>query len=90
MYLLAEGVVELPDVGRRLEAGQMFGEIAFFTPEGLRTSSAVCATDCTVLSIDRDTFMQLIHQNPDFGLEVLRLVTARLSQDVQRLQADKR
>jgi CRP/FNR family transcriptional regulator, cyclic AMP receptor protein len=86
MYLLADGVVELPDVGGRLEAGQMFGEIAFFAPDGRRSSSAVCATACTVLSIDRDTFLQLIHQNPDFGLEVLRLVTARLSQDVQRLQ----
>lgn len=88
MYLLAEGHVELPDVQRTLEAGQMFGEIAFFAPDGRRSSSAVCATDCTVLSIDRDTFLQLIHQNPEFGLEVLRLVTARLSHDVQRLQRD--
>jgi hypothetical protein len=90
MYLLADGAVDLPDVGRRMEAGQMFGEIAFFAPDGRRSSSAVCATDCTVLSIDRDTFLQLVHQNPDFGLEVLRLVAGRMSQDVQRLQGELR
>jgi CRP/FNR family transcriptional regulator, cyclic AMP receptor protein len=86
LYFLAEGRIQLPEVGRTLQAGQMFGEIAFFAPEGRRSSSAVCATDCTVLSIDEHTFMQLVYQDPDFGLEVLRLVAARLSQDVQRLQ----
>lgn len=87
LYLLAEGEVELPEVGRRLPAGEMFGEIAFFAPDGRRTSGARCASDCTVLSIDGDTFRQLVHQNPDFGLEVMRLIAGRLSQDVQRAQA---
>jgi CRP/FNR family transcriptional regulator, cyclic AMP receptor protein len=88
LYFLADGEMDLPDVGRQLQAGQMFGEIAFFTPGGRRTSSARCRTACTVLSIDAATFKQLIYQNPDFGLEVLRLVAARLSQDVQRLRAE--
>ncbi len=86
LYFLATGEVELPEVGRRLGPGQMFGEIAFFAPDRRRSSSARCATDCTVLSIDEDTFKQLVYQNPDFGLEVVRLIAGRLSQDVQRLQ----
>jgi hypothetical protein len=90
MYLLAEGEVELPHVGRRLQAGQMFGEIAFFAPDRQRSSSARCLTPCTVLSIDEDTFQQLVYQNPDFGLEVVRLIAGRLSQDVQRLQSASR
>jgi CRP-like cAMP-binding protein len=90
LYFLAEGQVELPEVGRTLQAGQMFGEIAFFAPDRRRSSSARCATACTVLSIDEDTFKQLVYQNPDFGLEVVRLIAGRLSQDVQRLQADAR
>jgi CRP-like cAMP-binding protein len=68
----------------------MFGEIAFFAPDRRRSSSARCATGCTVLSIDEDTFKQLVYQNPDFGLEVVRLIAGRLSQDVQRLQGDGR
>ena len=87
LYLLVAGHIDLPEVGGRMLPGQIFGEIAFFAPEGRRSSGAVCTTACTVLSIDGDTFMQLIHQNPDFGLQVLRLVATRLSQDVQRLQS---
>jgi CRP/FNR family transcriptional regulator, cyclic AMP receptor protein len=87
MYYLASGSIELPEVGRVLEAGQMFGEIAFFAPDRRRSSSARCLTDCTLLSIDEDTFKQLVYQNPDFGLEVLRLIARRLSDDVRRLQA---
>jgi CRP-like cAMP-binding protein len=86
LYFLADGRIELPDVGRTLEAGEMFGEIAFFAPDRRRSSVARCLTDCTVLSIDEDTFRQLIYQNPDFGLEVMRLIAGRLCQDVQRLQ----
>lgn len=87
LYYLVEGRVELPDAGRVLEAGEMFGEIAFFTPDRRRSSGARCLTDCTVMSIDEDTFKQLVYQNPDFGLEVVRLIAERLSQDVRRLQA---
>ena len=87
MYFLADGRIALPDVGRTLEAGQMFGEIAFFAPERWRSSAALCLTPCTVLSIDEATFKQLVYQNPDFGLEVMHLVAARLCQDIERLQA---
>jgi CRP-like cAMP-binding protein len=87
MYLLAEGRIALPDVDRTLEAGQMFGEIAFFAPERFRSSAAHCLTPCTVLSIDEDTFKQLVYQNPEFGLEVMHLIAARLSQDIRRLQS---
>jgi hypothetical protein len=87
LYFLVEGRIEMPEVGRTMEAGQMFGEIAFFAPDRRRSSSARCLTDCTVMFIDEATFRQLVYQNPDFGLEVVRLVAGRLSDDVRRLQA---
>ncbi|MEO5733970.1 MAG: Crp/Fnr family transcriptional regulator [Rubrivivax sp.] len=90
MYYLALGRVELPDVGRVLEAGQMFGEIAFFAPDRRRSSSARCLTDCTVLSIDEATFKQLVYQNPGFGLAVVQLIAGRLTQDIARLQKNSR
>ena len=86
LYFLASGELQLPEVGRTLRAGQMFGEIAFFAPDRRRSSSARCLSDCTLLSIDEDTFKQLVYQNPDFGLEVVRLIAGRLSDDVRRLQ----
>lgn len=87
LYFLADGRIELPDVGQTLEGGEIFGEIAFFSPEGRRSSSARCATACTVLSIDESTFRQLAYQNPGFGMEVMRLIAGRLSQDVERLRS---
>jgi CRP/FNR family transcriptional regulator, cyclic AMP receptor protein len=86
LYFLVDGRVELPEVGQELLPGQMFGEIAFFAPDQRRSSSARCVTACTVMSIDEATFKQLVVQNPDFGLQVVRLIAGRLSQDVQRLQ----
>ena len=87
LYFLASGEVELPEVARVLRPGEMFGEIAFFAPDHRRSSSARCRSDCILLSIDEDTFRQLVYQNPDFGLEVVRLIAARLSEDIRRLQA---
>jgi CRP/FNR family transcriptional regulator, cyclic AMP receptor protein len=86
LYFLVDGRVELPEVGQELLPGQMFGEIAFFAPNQRRSSSARCITPCTVMSIDEATFKQLVVQNPHFGLQVVRLIAGRLSQDVQRLQ----
>jgi CRP/FNR family transcriptional regulator, cyclic AMP receptor protein len=90
MYFLVEGRIELPEVGAVLEAGQMFGEIAFFAPDRRRTSSARCLTPCTLMSIDEDTFKQLVYQNPEFGFEVVQLIARRLSADVRRLEASAR
>ena len=86
LYFLAAGKVELPEVGRVLKAGQIFGEIAFFSPDRRRTSGARCQTRCTLLSIDEATFRQLVYQNPDFGLQVIRLIAGRLTDDLHRLQ----
>jgi hypothetical protein len=86
LYLLAEGQIELVESGRRLAQGRMFGEIAFFAPDRRRSATARCVSDCTVLSIDETTFKQLYFQNPEFGFEVVRMIAARLTEDVQRLQ----
>jgi CRP-like cAMP-binding protein len=72
------------EIGRVLTP--VFGEIAFFAPDRRRSSSARCLTPCTVLSIDEDTFKQLVYQNPDFGLEVVRYRRSP-DQDVRRLQS---
>ena len=87
MYFLADGEIELPEVGGQLRSGQMFGEIAFFAPDRRRTSSARCITPCTLLSIDEDTFKQLVYQNPEFGFGIVQLIAGRLSEDVRRLHA---
>src|SRR5438874_1981951 len=71
-----------------MEAGRMFGEIAFFSPSRRRTATARCLDDCLVLSVNEHTVRELYYQNPSFGFELVGLVAARLSADSARLSAD--
>ena len=87
MYLLAAGQIEFVEIGEVLEAGRMFGEIAFFSPDRQRTLTARCVTDCTVLGIDESTFKQLYFQEPAFGFHVVSLLAGRLLADRKRLEA---
>ena len=72
---------------QEMEAGRLFGEIAFFAPDKRRTLTARCVTKCTVLRIDETTFRELYFQNPAFGFQVVSLVAGRLIADRQRLEA---
>jgi CRP/FNR family transcriptional regulator, cyclic AMP receptor protein len=86
LYFLAEGQIELVEIGQLMQPG-LFGEIAFFAPDKRRTLTARCATRCTVLRIDEDTFKQLYLQNPAFGFQVVSLMAGRLLDDRRRLEA---
>lgn len=87
LYLLVGGEMELADIGKRLEPGRIFGEIALFSPSGLRTHTARCVTDCSVLEIHERTVKQLYYQNPSFGFHLIELLAGRLTADVERAEA---
>jgi CRP/FNR family transcriptional regulator, cyclic AMP receptor protein len=87
LYLLVEGRLELADIGREIEPGRIFGEIALFSPSNQRTHTVRCVTDCSVLDIEKSTVKQLYHEDPAFGFHLITLVAARLSEDVERVQA---
>jgi len=89
LYLLADGRIELADIGKILEPGKIFGEIAFFSPSRRRTHTARCVENCTILSIDESTVKQLYYQNPSFGFHLIGLVAGRLSQDIERMQNER-
>ncbi len=85
LYLLADGRIELVEIGADIRPGQIFGEIAFFSPDRRRRLTARCAENSTVLSIDESTVRQLYVQNPAFGYKMIELVAARFAADVDRL-----
>ena len=89
LYLLVDGEMELTDIGKRLESGRIFGEIALFSPSGLRTHTARCVSNCNVLEIHERTVKQLYYQNPSFGFHLIELLAGRLSADVERAEALK-
>ncbi|HUT69063.1 MAG TPA: cyclic nucleotide-binding domain-containing protein [Desulfatiglandales bacterium] len=73
------------------EDNLVFGEIAVIDREK-RSASVVTTTDCILLEIKRDDFLELLDRRPEMGVKVLRrlarLLATRLrqsSQDVIRL-----
>ncbi|MDE2371986.1 MAG: cyclic nucleotide-binding domain-containing protein [Burkholderiales bacterium] len=84
LYMLVEGEMVLADIGKPLVAGRIFGEIALFTPSGLRTHTVQCVSACTVLEIHRRTVEQLYFQNPAFGFHLMKILADRLSADLER------
>ena len=87
-FMLADGRIELVETGGSLLPGQIFGEIAFFSPDRRRRLTARCAETCTVLSIDESTVKQLYYQNPAFGFKMIELVASRFAADVDRVNTD--
>ena len=86
LFLLTSGELELVEAGTRLQPGRIFGEIALFSPEHVRTHTVRCVTRCVVLSIHESTVRQLYFQNPAFGFHLIELLAARLSTDVDRAE----
>jgi CRP-like cAMP-binding protein len=86
LFLLTDGELELVEAGARLQPGRIFGEIALFSPEHVRTNTVRCVTRCVVLAIHESTVRQLYFQNPAFGFHLIELLAARLSTDVGRAE----
>ncbi|MDE2502885.1 MAG: cyclic nucleotide-binding domain-containing protein [Burkholderiales bacterium] len=84
LYMLIDGQMQLSDIGQPLDSDRIFGEIALFSPSGLRTHTVHCVTACTVLEIHRRTVEQLYFQNPAFGFHLMKILAGRLSADLER------
>jgi len=78
LYYIGAGKVMIEDVGVVVTAGDIFGEIAFFTDSGTRTATARCIEDAQIYEVDEKRFMRLQFEDPSFGLSVMRTVTRRL------------
>lgn len=87
LYFLAEGRVVIEEYDTCLPAGDIFGEIAFFTVDSTRTASARCVEDALVYALDKKRFMRLQFEDPSFGLAVMQRVTSRLIENGAPTQA---
>jgi CRP-like cAMP-binding protein len=77
---VADGEVELIELGKTVGPGTLLGEIGLFTPDGLRTMTARCKTDVQAARIDYDRFKELYFQNPEFGFRLLHLIVGRMQE----------
>ena len=87
LYYLASGAIRLLELDKTLTPGALLGEISLFAPTSERTATAICDGDVKLYTITADKVMQLYYQNPRFGFHVVRLITARLIENVRRQDA---
>jgi CRP/FNR family cyclic AMP-dependent transcriptional regulator len=80
MYLVMEGIVAVTIQEKPVEkvgAGGVFGEMAL-VDQSARVATATAETDCTLLSINRNDFMELVKTKPAFALSLLKALSERL------------
>lgn len=84
LYVLLSGELVFEEIGVSMQLGQMFGEIALFSPEHRRTQTARAKTDIHLLWISEADLAQLCYQNPAVSFHLLRLITGRLLANASR------
>ncbi len=80
MYVVFEGSVVVSVKGKTLERiapGGAFGEMSL-VDSGVRAASAVAETHCSLMAINRDTFLTLVKTKPAFAMSLLKLLGERL------------
>jgi CRP/FNR family cyclic AMP-dependent transcriptional regulator len=80
MYVVLKGRVAVSvgdQVVERLGAGGVFGEMAL-VDQSTRVASAVADTDCVLLPVNRNDFLDLIKSKPEIGMSLLRAIAERL------------
>jgi len=80
MYVVVEGRVAISIRGavvERIGPGGVFGEMAL-VDQSPRSANAVAETDCALLAINRNVFLNLVKSEPTFGIALLSATAERL------------
>ena len=88
MFCTVTGRYRLLELGIELKPGQLVGELAMLAPDNRRTATLECIEDGEALSITYKQVEQLYYQNPTFGFYFLRLATARLFDNISRMESE--
>ena len=86
MYFVVDGRLHLNEIDINILPGAVVGELGMLAPARTRTQTLVCTQTGAVLEISYDRIEQLYYQNPQFGFYFLRLSTARLFENIGRLE----
>jgi CRP-like cAMP-binding protein len=80
MYVVIEGSVGISIRGavvERVTQGGIFGEMALID-QSPRAANAIAETDCALLAINRQVFLNLVKSEPTFGVSLLGAMAERL------------
>jgi CRP/FNR family transcriptional regulator, cyclic AMP receptor protein len=88
MFYTMTGRYVLVELGIEIQPGHVVGELAMLAPDNRRTATLECIEAGNVLSITYEQVQELYYQNPTFGFYFLRLATARLFDNVNRMESE--
>jgi len=80
MYIVVEGRVAISIRGAtidRVGPGGIFGEMAL-VDQSPRAANAVAESDCALLAVNRNVFLNLVRTTPTFGISLLSAMAERL------------
>lgn len=90
-YILIDGSVEVsvptpvgPIVVNVIGRNEIIGEIAIFG-DVPRTATVTAKSRVEALKISKDLFVNVIRQNPDAAIELIKILAARLANTTQQL-----
>ena len=88
MYVVHDGRVAITlrgTVVERVGPGGVFGEMAL-VDQGARTANANAETDCVLLAINRQIFLNLVKADPTFGVSLLTAIAERVRNTAAGMQ----
>lgn len=80
MYVLMSGTADIVVKDKVIEtavAGAIVGEMALID-DNPRSATVVAKSDCEFLPIERERFIFLVQQKPEFAMHVIRVMADRL------------
>lgn len=86
MFYTVTGRFRLSEIEYEVSPGEVVGEIGLIALDNRRTLTFECVEDGELLTITYAQVKQLYYQNPQFGFFFLQLISARLFQDIRRLE----
>ena len=86
MAYIVSGRFRLVESGIELPVGAIVGELGMLAPAKVRTQTVECIADGLILCVSYSKVEELYVQNPAFGFYFLRLASARLFQNIGKLE----
>lgn len=87
MFYIVSGRYRLVEMGIELPIGSLVGEMGMLSPSNKRTGTLECMEGGLILGVTYRQVEELYVQNPAFGFYFLRLVSARLFENLGRMEA---
>jgi CRP-like cAMP-binding protein len=81
LYVVKNGTLRIVSGGtvyETLRSGGIVGEMAIVDRSARRSASVIAGTHAELMKIDTAQFLVLVAHNPDFSLEVMRVMARRL------------